>query len=208
MYKLFLAGGIASGKSPVARTMQRLGAWRYDLDRVSREVLAAGSPVVARVAEAFGADLLDPQTGELNRHLLAERAFQSEETTRLLERIETPAIREALVRTLAGDECTDGVSRVCVVEVPLLDRVTDLVPLVDEVVCVVAPLELRRERAIGRGMDASDFEARRAKQPTDEFLLAHADTVFHNAGTEGELVSQVEAWWAGHEARGWEARER
>ncbi len=208
MYKLFLAGGIASGKSTVARTMQRLGAWRYDLDRVSREVLAAGSPVVAEVAEAFGADLVDPRTGELNRHLLAERAFRSEEATHLLEQIETPAIRDVLVRTLAADECTDGVRRVCVVEVPLLDRVTDLIPLVDEVVCVVAPLELRRERAIGRGMDVLDFEARRAKQPTDEFLLAHAYTVFHNDGTEGELVSQVEAWWVEHEARGWGARER
>ena len=91
MYKLFLAGGIASGKSTVARTMQRLGAWRYDLDRVSREVLAAGSPVVARVAEAFGADLLDPQTGELNRHLLAELSRLRRMTERYEKSLLPPA---------------------------------------------------------------------------------------------------------------------
>lgn len=203
MYKLFLAGGIASGKSTVARAMEDLGAWRYDLDQVSREVLAAGSPVVQKIAEEFGGDLVDGETGELDRRLLAQRAFRTEEGTRRLEQIETPAIVDALVRTLSGDECSDGGNKICVVEVPLLDRVTDLIPLVDEVVAVVAPLGLRRQRAIGRGMTGEDFDRRITHQPTDDFLMAHADTVFHNEGDRDALVTQVRSWWDAHEGTGW-----
>jgi dephospho-CoA kinase len=55
---VFLAGGIGSGKSTVAAQLEELGACRIDLDQLSREVLAAGSPLNERIAEVFGADLL------------------------------------------------------------------------------------------------------------------------------------------------------
>lgn len=71
----FLAGGIASGKSTVARLLHDRGAWLCDLDLVSREVLEAGSPVLEAIAAEFGDDLVDGDTGELNRGELAARAF-------------------------------------------------------------------------------------------------------------------------------------
>ena len=74
MYKVFLAGGIASGKSTVARILEGLGASRIDLDQVSRSVLSPRSACSAAVAKAFGEDLVDPATGEINRPLLAKRA--------------------------------------------------------------------------------------------------------------------------------------
>ena len=79
MYTVFLAGGIASGKSSVARELERRGAWRIDLDQVSRAVLEPGSDCLPEIADAFGDDLLDPQTGELDRGLLAGRAFADAE---------------------------------------------------------------------------------------------------------------------------------
>ena len=72
MYTVFLAGGTASGKSTVARELERLGAWRIDLDELSRAVLAPGEPCVAEVCAAFGDDLVDPGTGALDRALLAQ----------------------------------------------------------------------------------------------------------------------------------------
>ena len=198
MYEVLLAGGTASGKSTVARELERLGARRIDLDQVSRDVCAVGSEVCRRLAEAFGADVLDPRTGELDRALLARRAFSSEESTRELEAIELPAIGEELARRVrtAGDG-------VVVVEVPLLDRVEGMLDDVDEVICVTCPLDVRRRRACGRGMDPADFDRRVAHQPNDEYLRAHADTVLDNSGDEGALVARVGAWWKERERAGW-----
>ena len=105
MYTVFLAGGIASGKSSVARALERRGAWRIDLDQVSRAVLEPGSECVAEVAEEFGEDLVDAQTGALDRGGLARRAFADADSTARLEAIELPYIRRMLVRMLEGEGC-------------------------------------------------------------------------------------------------------
>lgn len=191
---VFLAGGIASGKSTVAKRLRQLGACCVDLDTISREVTGAGSAVVHQLAQAFGSEVMDQRTGELNRSVLARMAFASEEGTRTLESITHPAIREALVAWLNAHESCG----VCVVEIPLLDRVEDLIPLANEVLCVVCPLQKRRTRAIGRGMDGSDFDARVAKQPTDEYLVSKATTVLSNEGDEATLVAMVKKWWTTH----------
>lgn len=200
MYTVFLAGGTASGKSTVARQLERLGAWRIDLDEVSRAVLAPGEPCLDEVCAAFGDDLVDPETGELDRALLAKRAFESEESTELLERIELPHIRDMLLRMLTSGICGQTEPVACVVEVPLLDRMESMLDLADEVVVVTCPLEVRRSRAEGRGMDPSDFDRRVSGQPTDDYLRTHADTVISNTGDESSLLAEVNDWWASH---GW-----
>lgn len=205
MYKVFLAGGIASGKSTVARILEGLGASRIDLDQVSRSVLSPRSDCSAAVAKAFGEDLVNPTTGEINRALLAKRAFATPEGGARLEAIELPFISETLAHALAKEE-RSGAVPVCVVEVPLIDRVEAMLSQVDEVLCVVAPLDVRRVRAQGRGMDAADFDRRVALQPSDEYLRSHADVVFENAGDEKGLAAQVRAWWDLHEREGWVRR--
>ena len=206
MYTVFLAGGIASGKSTVAAELERLGAWRVDLDQISREVLEPGTPTTYAVAEAFGRDLLDPETGELNRRLLATRAFATREDAALLEELELPAIRARLGEVLTSSVCGAWEPACCVVEIPLLDRMVDSFDLADEIVVVSLPVAVRRERAIGRGMTAEDFDARAANQPTDEWLLSHADTVISNEGSLDELLAQVQAWWDAHERTGWRSQ--
>lgn len=206
MYTVFLAGSIASGKSTVAAELERLGAWRVDLDQISREVLEPGTPTTYAVAEAFGQDLLDPETGELNRRLLAARAFATREDAQRLEELELPAIRVRLGEVLTSSVCGAWEPACCVVEIPLLDRMVDSFDLADEIVVVNLPVAVRRERAIGRGMTAEDFDARAANQPTDEWLLSHADTVISNEGSLDDLLTQVQAWWDAHERAGWRSR--
>ena len=209
MYVVFLAGGIASGKSFVARRLESLGAWRIDLDRLSRDVLAPGEPCVGELAKAFGEDLVDPETGALNRSLLAERAFADDAATELLEAIEHPFITARLEALLEGEDpsCPDPLPEVCVVEIPLLDRVERLIPLADEVIAVVCPLELRLERAVGRGMDADDARLRAARQPSDDYLRAQATHVFDNGGSAEELLAAIDAWWEERAAAGWQTGE-
>ena len=195
MFVVVLAGGIASGKSTVARELGAKGAQVVDLDALSRDLTCAGSPTVAAIAQAFGADVLDAD-GALLRGLLAERAFASPERTRELERITHPAIRERLGQWLAAQD--EDV--LCVVEVPLLDRVEDVAASADEVLCVTCPADVRRERAVRRGMSAQDFNARAARQPTDEYLASHATTLINTEGGREALLSQVDAWWTSHHA--------
>lgn len=192
MYQVALLGGIASGKSTVARELARLGARRIDLDQVSRELLVAGTPCMDALCAEFGADLVDTRTGEVRRHLIAERAFGSPERAERLEAIEVPFIERELRDRLAGLSAEPGV---VVVEVPLPDRVPGLLDDVDEVALVACPLALRRRRAVARGMDAADFDARAARQPSDGWLAAHATTTFENEDGEASLLAQADAWW-------------
>lgn len=207
MYVIFLAGGIASGKSTVARIMESLGARRLDLDSLSRIVLEPGSPCLAQVVDVFGEDLVDARTGALDRSLLASRAFSTPQGAARLEDIELPFVRDALLARLREMEqsAADGA---CVVEVPLLDRMGPLIDIADEIVCVTCPLEVRRARAVGRGMDAADFDRRAANQPSDEYLRAHADTVLDTACERGALVSAIRSWWDARAASGWAAKGR
>ncbi len=203
MYVVFLAGGIASGKSSVARALERRGAWRIDLDQLSRAVLEPGCPCVDEVAEAFGADIIDAETGTLDRRSLASRAFADDESAARLEAIELPYIREMLVHVLEGGPCGQTEPSVCIVEVPLLDRMESMFNLADEILVVDCPVDLRRIRAIGRGMDADDFDRRAANQPSDEYLRNYATAVIDNSGGPSDLADQIDAWWRAREANGW-----
>lgn len=193
MYIVFLAGGIASGKSSVARALEDLGCTRIDLDQVSREVLEPGSPCLTALADAFGADIVDARIGTLNRSLLAQRAFASAEGRQLLEDIELPFIRERLFSLLDVREGEEGMA---VVEVPLLDRLDADLRRADEIVYVHTPREIRRERAIQRGMSGEDFDARDAAQPSEDYLFSHADTVLDNSGSPSDLARATLAWWS------------
>lgn len=202
MYTVFLAGGIASGKSTVARELERLGALRIDADQLSRDVLEPGSPCLGEVAAAFGQDLLDPATGALDRGLLARRAFASAQETQRLEDLELPHIR-ALLRRRVEAAAGEG-TPCCLVEVPLLDRAQSLLDLADEVLCVTCPLDQRLHQAVGRGMDEADFRRRLALQPSDDYLRAHADTVIANDADLEGLLAQVRRWWEDRRAAGWQ----
>lgn len=196
MRTVFLAGGIGSGKSTVARELERLGAARIDLDQLSRDVLSEDADVISRVAEAFGDDLIDPETGLLDRSLLARRAFATRDAAALLEQIELPAISALLERRLAALGEGEGAPRLCVVEVPLLDRVDpEMLAMADGVLVVSCPVDVRRERAIGRGMTGEDFDARAANQPTDEWLRAHATDLIDNSGGSEELLASTRRWY-------------
>ncbi len=191
MKVIFLIGGIASGKSSVARELERRGAVRIDLDQVSRDVLAPGSSLVGRIADAFGPDLVDAK-GTLNRRLLAQRAFASVQGTKRLEAIELPAIRDELTMRLDVLKKGANVPDLVVVEVPLPDRMGEMLCLADAVVCVSCPRDLRRERAIGRGMDPADFDRRADRQLTDAQMADLANIVIDNTGTEADLQGNIE----------------
>jgi dephospho-CoA kinase len=87
-----LTGGIATGKSTVARILAAMGVPVIDADQVARAVVASGEPALARIVDTFGPGVLAAD-GTLDRAALRKRIVRDPEARRRLEAITHPAIR-------------------------------------------------------------------------------------------------------------------
>lgn len=200
MFTLFLLGNIASGKSYAARYLERAGGLRIDLDQMAKGLYQPGSAVVAELADCFGWDILD-ETGGVVTARLASRAFADDEQTAKLNDIVHPVLVERLADRLLPYGCcvaTQPKVPFAVVEVSAPASFLDAFSLADEVATVWAPLDVRRGRAIARGMAPDDFERRAALQPSDEQLKAWSSIVFDNAVADGRLEAALDEWLACH----------
>ncbi|MFE7844703.1 dephospho-CoA kinase [Microbacterium sp. NPDC057407] len=188
-----LTGGIASGKSTIARRLAEHGAVVVDADQIVRDVQQPGSPVLVDIAEAFGSDVIGPD-GSLDRAALGARVFGDPDAVTRLNRIVHPAVRAESARRFAEAFAADP-GAVVVYDVPLLAeaRLNDPWELV---VVAHAPAEVRRQRLRDlRGMSEADAEARLASQVSDEARLAIADVVIDTAGTMADTQRQVDDLW-------------
>lgn len=188
-----LTGGIASGKSTIARRLAEHGAVIVDADQIVRDVQAAGSPVLQRIAETFGSGVL-LSDGVLDRAALGARVFGDPELLAQLNAIVHPAVRRESQRrfdeALAADP--DGV---VVYDVPLLveARVDD--PW-DAVVVAHAPAAERLRRLVElRGFDREAAQARIDAQVSDDDRLAIADVVIDTGGALEDTLAQTDALW-------------
>lgn len=154
MIVIGLTGGIASGKSHVARFFEQEGVPVIHSDRLAREAVEIGTPALKSVLEAFP-DVMAPD-GSLDRKKMGRRIFDSPEDRRRLEEILHPRIRELFRQRLGA---FDETVPVVVYEVPLLfetglDREMDLTVVVD------VPESVQEERLVRRD-GLSGEEARR-----------------------------------------------
>jgi dephospho-CoA kinase len=184
-----LTGGIGSGKSTVAGLLAERGAIVIDADLIARQVVEPGSPVLEKLVERFGADILDA-SGRLDRARLAERAFVDEESKLALEGITHPAIGEEFLRQVAAAP----EDAVVVHDVPLL--VESKNPAQYKAVIVVeAPKSVRLARLESRGIPVADAERRMAQQATDEARRAVATWLVDNSGDLAALRAKIDALW-------------
>jgi len=141
------------------------------------------------------------EEGGVRRNILASRAFVSPDAVARLNSIVHPVLIEQLsLRILDPVCCTVSSPRYpfAAVEVSAPTGFEDAFGLADEIMVVSAPLEVRRERAIHRGMEPSDFDARCACQPDESSLCRLATTVIDNAAGDSSLFVQLDAWLARH----------
>ncbi|MFK0241885.1 dephospho-CoA kinase [Microbacterium sp. NPDC090281] len=188
-----LTGGIASGKSTIARRLAEHGAIIVDADQIVRDVQSPGSPVLERIAEAFGADVVAPD-GSLDRAALGAQVFGDADLLASLNAIVHPAVRDESQRRF-DDALRDDAEAVVVYDVPLLveARVDD--PW-DLIVVAHAPAELRRQRLVElRGMVERAAQERIDAQVSDDRRLAIADVVIDTSGTLERTIEQTDALW-------------
>lgn len=192
LVRVGLTGGIGSGKSTVARLFAELGAHVIDADALAREVVEPGTAGLAAIVARFGDGVLAAD-GSLDRRALAAIVFTDAASRRDLDGIVHPLVRRRSAerrRRLAAEEP----GAVVVEDVPLLYE-AGLAGDMDLVVVVTAPLEIRVERAVLRGMDADDVRARIAGQASDAERASIADVVLDNSGDEAALRRQVLDCW-------------
>lgn len=188
-----LTGGIASGKSTIARRLAEHGAIIVDADQIVRDVQAPGSPVLERIAETFGADVI-ASDGALDRAALGAKVFGDSELLRQLNAIVHPAVRLESQRRFEQAVAADP-QAVVVYDVPLLveARVDD--PW-DSIVVAHAPASERLRRLVElRGMDERAAQERIDAQVSDDKRLAIADVVIDTAGELAETHRQTDALW-------------
>jgi dephospho-CoA kinase len=88
-----LTGGVASGKSTVARMFEELGVKIIDADRIGHELLRAPHPAYQEVVRCFGKEILD-SSGEVDRRRLGAAVFGDDAELRKLNAILHPRIIE------------------------------------------------------------------------------------------------------------------
>ncbi|MFE2581814.1 dephospho-CoA kinase [Streptomyces sp. NPDC059378] len=198
MLSVGLTGGIGAGKSEVSRLLVGCGAVLIDADRIAREVVAPGTPGLAAVVDAFGAEVL-AEDGSLDRPRLGSLVFADPEKLAVLNSIVHPLVG-ARSRELESAAAADSV---VVHDVPLLAE-NGLAPLYDLVIVVDAAPETQLDRLVRlRGMTEADARARMAAQASRDKRLEIADIVIDNDVPLARLEQRVREVWADlvHRAR-------
>ncbi len=179
MLRIALTGGIASGKTTIAKLFQTLDAPVIDTDAIAREIVAPGQPLLSELFRVFGADLRRAD-GSLDRATLRQRVFSEPELRRRLEAITHPAIDAVMQQQMAA--LPEGTPYVLLV-IPLLleagwqDRV-------DRVLLVDCPETLQVQRLITRdGIDADTAWRMVRSQASRESRRQAADDVIANDGS-------------------------
>jgi dephospho-CoA kinase len=145
---------------------------------------------------AFGPEIIGAD-GEVVRPELAKRAFVSPEKTALLNATTHPRLIEEAKRRLAGFE-EDG-ALATIIEISPYDGPDGsfgvFTDMADAVVAVVAPDEVRVQRAVGRGFAEADVRNRMARQASDDERRRWATHVVVNDSTIEALRWEVEEIW-------------
>ncbi|MBQ6939781.1 MAG: dephospho-CoA kinase [Alistipes sp.] len=184
MYKVGLTGGIGSGKSTVCAMLRERGVAVYSSDERAKELMNSDSTIKERIIARFGAESFED--GVLNRAYLAQRVFASEEELAALNAIVHPRVMEDFE---AWAESAEG-EYVLLESAILFESGFD--SKVDMVVAIMAPEDLRIERAMQRdGVTKEQVVERMRRQLSDEERCSRSKYAIVNIELE-ELEEDVE----------------
>jgi dephospho-CoA kinase len=184
-----LTGGLASGKSMVARFLAELGAVVFDADEIVADLYRPGGEGARAVEELFGEPALDA-SGRVDRLKVAEIVFADDRKRRDLEARIHPLVRREIEKRFAAAEKSGA--RMAVAEASqLLEARTE--SEYDRVLLVTAPREERVRRWQTAGGAAGDAERRIASQISSEEASRRVTEVLVNDGTIEDLRPKVVA---------------
>ena len=179
-----LTGGLASGKSTVARWLRDEGFEVVDADRLVAELYQPDGAGAAAVRSLFGPEMLD-ERGGVDHTKVAGRVFRDPEARFALESAVHPLVRRRF------EEISAKAEGVIVLEATLLVE-AGYAPGFDLIVTVEAPCELRLQRAVARGMDDAAARARLLAQGDGDERREAAHRILDNSGDIEHLRRQTD----------------
>jgi dephospho-CoA kinase len=197
-----ILGGVASGKSEIARLLAERGCVILDADRAGHAVLE--QPVVKRTLVARWTDAILAPDGTINRPAIARIVFPAPTATgafvaradaerRFLEQLTHPLIGELLQQQIAASKSGANIPAV-VLDAPLLLE-AGWNEFCTTIVFVDAPSEVRLARATARGWTPAQFKAREAAQFSLDAKRRCAKYVIQNGGSLAETAAEVDRFW-------------
>ena len=188
-----LTGGIACGKTTIARVLRRLGAVIIDADREAKRVIKPRSSAWDKLVRIHGREILNPD-GSINRRRLGNKVFGDKEALAQLNNIvhpETMRVIKEKVKDFKNEQRWPAV----VLDAPLLFE-AGAETLVDVVWVVKVDSETQVNRLIDRdGMTQEQALKRIESQMPLEEKVARADAVIDNTGTRRETRERVMDLW-------------
>ncbi|MED4164592.1 dephospho-CoA kinase [Halalkalibacterium halodurans] len=190
-----LTGGIASGKSSVAKMMEELGLPIVDADKVARDVVEPGMPAYEAIVTHFGTGVVNDD-GTLNRKALGSIVFQQEEERRVLNEIVHPAVRRQMQQQ--KEQLIRSGEKTIVFDIPLLYE-SNLFYLVEKVLLVYVDEHTQLQRLMNRDQAGKDDAIHRIRsQRPLESKRDRADAIIDNSGTldatKRQLIDILKRW--------------
>ncbi|MFG0256790.1 MAG: dephospho-CoA kinase [Phycisphaerales bacterium JB043] len=186
-----ILGGVCSGKTEAALTLEEAGCARFDADEQAK--IQLNDPEVReKLVEWWGDEALDV-TGQLHHGAIAKIIFRDPSQRRRLEELIHPRVREAMHQAIR-DANAQNIPAI-VLDIPLLfeaglDRLCNVVLFID------TPDEIRIRRAADdRGWSPDEVRRRESAQITLEEKHRRADHVVPNDASIEDLRSSVRSWY-------------
>jgi dephospho-CoA kinase len=176
-----LTGGIGAGKSTALQALERLGAVTLSTDQVVHDLYATDE-VRDEVVGRFGEGVAPG--GVIDRGALATRAFATPADRAWLEGVLWPRVGARMAAWKEEQDRREPSPKAVVVEVPLLFE-SGMEGAFDATLAVLAPEEIRAERAASRGHHSVDERA--SRQLSQKEKAQRATFVVENSGTVDEL---------------------
>jgi dephospho-CoA kinase len=185
-----LTGGIAAGKSVVAKVLSDHHCYVHSADRTAHDLIKPGRPAWSRIVARFGAGILNPDR-TINRQLLGKIVFSSNTERAFLNAVLHPLVLQKKRQAVRRLERL-GTYRIFVSDAALTIE-SGFAPFFDRIVVVHCPERVQIERLMRR--DAiTRCEARkriRSQMPAAE-KIKHADYLIDTSGTPAETAEQAE----------------
>ena len=188
-----LTGGIAAGKSTVARELARRGARVIDADKLGHRAYEPGTQAHREVIAAFGPEVRAAD-GAIDRPALGAKVFGKPAELKRLTDIVWPEIRRLAEKEIAAIRAAEPAAVVVLEAAVLLEAGWE--PLVDEIWVAVVERAIAVQRAVARGgLTAAQVEARIDAQLGNGERQRRARVVLDNSGDEAALVRQLDEHW-------------
>jgi len=188
--KVALTGGIATGKSVVARVLKRHGCFVESADLIARGLMSPGRRAWREVAEHFGPSILNPDR-TISRSKLASIVFSVEAERRFLNSVVHPLVMAEKLRTIRRLEKLSR-GRIFVSEAALTLE-AGLAGFFDRIIVTDCPVELQVRRLMDRdGLSRADARRRIHAQLPRAARVRRADYIIDTSGTLERTIGQAE----------------